>query len=153
METAIVSRPVSGTQSSGAYLLDDGREATKKNELKPFRSKSWVIPPQQSAAFVYRMEQVLDVYERAYDPACPVVCLDESPRQLTECRTFTDKDGKQCHDSEYIRHGVRDLYMCYEPLAGKRYVEVEENLEPIFVVEVQPLYLGKGSSRLTRQAL
>lgn len=73
------------------------------------------------------MEQVLDVYERAYTPSNPVVCLDESPRQLTECPTFTARDGKQCHDLEYIRHRVRDLYMCYEPLAGKRYVEVEEN--------------------------
>ena len=86
-----------------------------------------MIPAKQSAAFVYRMEQVLDVYERVYDPLCPVVCLDESPRQLTECRSFTDKDGQPCHDSEYIRHGVRDLYMCYEPLPGKRYVSVEEN--------------------------
>ncbi len=73
------------------------------------------------------MEQVLDVYERVYDPLNPVVCLDESPRQLIECKTFTDPHGQPCHDSEYIRHGVRDLYMCYEPLAGKRYVEVEEN--------------------------
>ncbi len=86
-----------------------------------------MIPAKESAAFVYRMEQVLDVYERAYDPLNPVVCLDESPRQLTECITFTHSDGKQSHDSEYIRHGVRDLYMCYEPLAGKRYVSVEEN--------------------------
>jgi hypothetical protein len=86
-----------------------------------------VIPPEQNASFVHKMEQVLDVYERAYDPSNPVVCLDESPRQLTECRTFTDQNGKPSHDSEYIRHGVRDLYMCYEPLAGKRYVEVEEN--------------------------
>gem|GEM_PF-5653436 len=78
-----------------------------------------MIRPKQSAAFVYKMEQVLDVYERVYDP---VVCLDESPRQLTECRTFTTEDGSQCHDSEYIRHRVRVLYMCYEPLPGKRYV-------------------------------
>ena len=86
-----------------------------------------MIAPQQSASFVHKMEQVLDVYERAYDASHPVVCLDESPRQLTECKTFTHKDGKQRHDSHYIRHGVRDLYLCYEPLAGKRYVEVEEN--------------------------
>lgn len=42
----------------------------------------WVIPPEQNAAFVCQMEAVLDVYKRPYDPKKPVVCLDESPKQL-----------------------------------------------------------------------
>ena len=41
-----------------------------------------MIPPGQSAGFVAQMEQVLDVYKRLYDPARPVVCMDESPKQL-----------------------------------------------------------------------
>ena len=40
----------------------------------------WVIPPAQNAAFVCAMERVLDVYQRPYDAARPVVCLDESPK-------------------------------------------------------------------------
>ena len=44
--------------------------------------QEWCIPPQQSAAFVYHMEDVLDVYTRPYDPRCPLVCMDETLKQL-----------------------------------------------------------------------
>ena len=54
----------------------------KKNELKPWLRKQWVIPPQASADFVCAMEDVLEVYTRPYDPARPVVCLDELSNQL-----------------------------------------------------------------------
>ena len=54
----------------------------KKNELKPWLRKQWVIPPQASADFVCAMEDVLEVYTRPYDPARPVVCLDELSKQL-----------------------------------------------------------------------
>ena len=48
----------------------------------------WVIPPEQNADFVCQMEQVLDVYQRPYNPEQPVICLDESPKQLVrETRT------------------------------------------------------------------
>ena len=50
----------------------------KKNELKPWLRKQWVIPPQANAEFVCAMEDVLEVYTRPYDPARPVVCLDSS---------------------------------------------------------------------------
>ena len=42
----------------------------------------WVIPPQADAEFVAAMEEVLDTYEKPYDPACPVLCMDEQPVQL-----------------------------------------------------------------------
>ena len=42
----------------------------------------WCIPPQQDAAFVCQMEQVLEVYKRPYDSKRPVVCMDEQPKQL-----------------------------------------------------------------------
>ena len=42
----------------------------------------WVIPPEADAEFVAHMEQVLDIYARPYDPAHPVVCMDEQPVQL-----------------------------------------------------------------------
>lgn len=53
----------------------------KKNELKPWLQKQWVIPPQANAEFVCAMEDVLEVYTRPYDPARPVVCLDELSKQ------------------------------------------------------------------------
>lgn len=73
------------------------------------------------------MEQVLTVYERAYDERFPVVCLDESPKQLIELIQYRAADGTRMEDSEYIRHGVGEIYMAFEPLAGSRYVEVKDN--------------------------
>lgn len=73
------------------------------------------------------MEQVLSVYERPYDEKHPVVCLDESPRQLIEIKQERKKDSALLQDSEYIRKGVAEIYMAFEPLAGKRYVSIEEN--------------------------
>ena len=54
----------------------------KKNELKPWLQKQWIIPPPANADFVGAMEDVLAVYTRPYDPAHPVVCLDERNKQL-----------------------------------------------------------------------
>lgn len=86
----------------------------------------WVIPPEQNADFVYQMEQVLEVYKRPYDPMRPVVCLDESPKQLvSEVRTPVKlPDGSTRYDYEYRREGAAEVYMCFEPLAGKRYITV-----------------------------
>ena len=86
-----------------------------------------MIPPKQSAQFVHCMEQVLSVYERPYDADHPVVCLDESPRQLLEIKQEHKSDGSLLQDCEYIRKGVAELYMAFEPLSGKRYVSIEEN--------------------------
>ena len=57
-------------------------DAFKKNELKPWQRSMWCIPPKQDAAFVAAMEQVLDIYQRPYDPLHPVVNMDEQPIQL-----------------------------------------------------------------------
>jgi hypothetical protein len=75
------------------------------------------------------MEQVLDVYERPYDPLYPVVNLDESPKQLiSETRNkFMDSKGTVYEDYEYKREGVVDMYMIVEALAGRREVHIEDN--------------------------
>jgi transposase len=88
----------------------------------------WIIP-EASAEFVCQMEQVLDVYQRPFDEQYPVVCLDESPKQLIEEKRTPVKasNGTTLYDSEYIRHGVKQLYMLFEPLAGKRNVEVRDS--------------------------
>lgn len=88
-----------------------------------------MIPPGQSAAFVARMEQVLDVYKRPYDPQRPVVCMDESPKQLISPARpgLSMAPGReQRRDYEYVRHGVANIFMANEPLKGKRIVEVTE---------------------------
>jgi hypothetical protein len=75
------------------------------------------------------MEDVLDVYEEPYDPARPVVCFDESPKQLiAEVRPpEPPAPGKPAReDTEYERKGVRDLMMICEPKRGFREVLVTE---------------------------
>jgi hypothetical protein len=92
-------------------------------------SKQWCIPPQANAEFVWKMEDVLEVYKRPYDPQRPVVCLDETSKQLIgEVRTpVPAAPGQVAHyDCEYVRHGVANLFMIFEPLAGQRDVEVTD---------------------------
>jgi DDE superfamily endonuclease len=93
----------------------------------------WVIPPEQNADFVYQMEQLLDVYKRPYDPAHPVVCLDESPKQLVSevSKPIKMPDGSTRYDYEYERQGAAEVYMCFEPLAGSRSIKVVESHDRI----------------------
>ena len=87
----------------------------------------WCIPPEQSGQFVYHMEDVLEVYHRPYDKRCPVVCLDETFKQLIgEVREPLPPVPGQVerYDSVYVRNGVASLFMCFEPLAGWRHVEL-----------------------------
>jgi len=75
------------------------------------------------------MEHVLDVYKRPYNKDYPVVCMDESPKQLIEeAKTaIAMKPGQETRvDYEYIRHGVINIFMANEPLRGKRFVAVTE---------------------------
>jgi hypothetical protein len=75
------------------------------------------------------MEQVLDVYKQPYNKHFPVVCMDESPKQLVEVAngTIAMKPGKETRrDCHYIRHGMVNIFMAGEPLKGKRYVQVLE---------------------------
>ena len=65
----------------GRQRLNDPARA-QKNALKPHRRKYWVIPPKASGAFVAAMEDVLSVYTRPRDPDRPLVCLDETSKQL-----------------------------------------------------------------------
>ena len=91
--------------------------------------KQWCIPPKENAEFVWKMEDVLDVYKRPYDPKRPQVCLDETSKQLIgETRSpIPAAHGREArYDHEYRRNGVANLFMIFEPLAGKRRVKVTE---------------------------
>ena len=88
-----------------------------------------MIPPGQSGAFVAAMEDVIEVYHRPHDPECPTVCVDESGKQLIgEVRPpLPVRVGSPAkEDYEYQRNGVANLFMAFEPLAGRRVVEVTE---------------------------
>lgn len=67
------------------------------------------------------MEDVLDVYQRPYDPLNPVVCIDETNKQLIKETRIPCAPGQpEKVDSEYERNGVANVFMIFEPLAGKR---------------------------------
>src|SRR5262245_35551653 len=89
----------------------------------------WCIAPEANAEFVWRMEDVLAVYKLPYDPDYPLVCMDESSKQLI-AEVRTPQDVKPGHvrreDNEYERKGVCNLFMFFEPLRGWRRVWVTE---------------------------
>jgi hypothetical protein len=89
-----------------------------------------VIPPDANAAFVAGMEDVLEVYQRPHDPARPVVCLDETSKQLiAETRVpIPAKPGRAARfDYEYQRNGTANLFMMFAPLEGWRHVKVTDH--------------------------
>ena len=89
----------------------------------------WCIPA-ADAGFVALMEIILDLYERAYDPKHPVICFDETSKQLIEETRLPlpVKPGQvQRYDYEYRRNGTRNLFLFFEPLAGWRHIEVTEH--------------------------
>jgi hypothetical protein len=88
-----------------------------------------VIAPEANAAFVANMEDVLDVYQRSHNPEHPLVCLDETSKQMiAETRApISAKPGqKSRHDYEYERNGVANLFMLFAPLEGWRHVKVTD---------------------------
>ncbi len=97
--------------------------------MKPWKKQQWVIPPEQNGNFVAHMEHVLDVYKRPYDPRRPVVCMDESPRQLireTRLPLAASRGVAARYDYEYTRCGVCNVFLAVEPLAGRRMVRITE---------------------------
>lgn len=87
-----------------------------------------MIPPGNSSEFVANMEHVLDIYKLPYNAKIPVVCMDESPKQLIEDKALLSmQPGREARqDYEYIRHGMVNIFMANEPLKGKRLVEITE---------------------------
>ena len=88
-----------------------------------------MIPPEQNGSFVANMEMVLDVYKRPFNPLYPVVCMDESPKQLiaeTKVPIPASPGETAKHDYEYKRCGVCNVFLACEPLAGKRMVKITE---------------------------
>lgn len=110
----------------------------------------WVIPPEADAEFVASMEDVLEIYEKPYDPQCPVVCMDEQPVQLLkETRPpipATAKHAKRV-DYEYERAGTANIFLFTEPLAGWREVAVRPTKTKLdWALEMGRLLEGRYAS-------
>jgi hypothetical protein len=104
------------------------RELLKRNELQPWRVKSWCIG-KPSGSYLAKMEDVLEVYQRPYIPKRPVVCLDDASKELhaTPRGSLPLKPGKPLREHyEYERHGVANEFLAIQPLCGRRKVRVAD---------------------------
>jgi len=107
----------------------------------------WVIPPEADGEFVAHMEEVLETYEKPYNSAVPVLCMDEQPVQLLKETRLpipaTTKHAKRV-DYEYERAGTATIFMFAEPLAGWREVAVRERKTKIdWATEMARLLEGR----------
>ena len=112
-----------------AHLQGVGPAHSQKSAIKPWLKGQWSIPPKQDGSFVWRMEDVLEVYTRPYDERFPQVCLDEKSKQLLrEVREpLAVCPGHPArYDYEYEREGTANLFIVSEPLAGWRHLSVTE---------------------------
>ena len=97
-------------------------------KLKPWQEKMWCIPA-INAEYVARMEDVLDLYSESPDPLRPVVCFDETPRQLIgEARVpIPTKPGKPARvDYEYVRNGTANVFMFVDVNRPWRHAKVTD---------------------------
>jgi hypothetical protein len=97
--------------------------------LKPWLKQQWCIPPEANGAFVCAMEDILEVYRRPYDADTPLVCMDETTKQLTKekCQMLPAAPGRPArYDHEYERNGVCNLFIFYEPFGGQRYISITD---------------------------
>jgi transposase len=91
--------------------------------------KTWCIP-ELTGEFRERMEDVLDQYEKPFDPKEPVICLDEQPYQMVDDARPPEKaqPGKIAkQDYEYRRCGTCSVFVAVEPKAGKRFVRAKRH--------------------------
>lgn len=107
----------------------------------------WVIPPEADAEFAACMEEILDTYSTPYNPATPVLCMDEQPVQLLKETRIpvpaTRQHGRRV-DYEYERAGTANIFMFTEPLAGWREVSVRPTKTKLdWAVEMARLLDGR----------
>jgi hypothetical protein len=113
-----------------------------------------------SVEYVYCMERVLELYAKAYNPDIPVVCLDETSKQLiSDVQTpYVDAKGVIHQDYEYVRNGVRTIYMITEPLGKRREVKVRQSgsgkdYAEILAYIAEEMYPDKASIHLVEDNL
>ena len=131
----------------------------KKNELKPWLKRRWCIGTLTSE-FLWRMEEVLDLYEQPYDPQRPLICFDERPCQLLEdvVAPLPMEPGKpQREDYEYHRQGTCCIFVAFEPHTGQRFLQVRDRRTRVdyaqFLHELLARYPGVEKIRLVQDNL
>lgn len=114
--------------TDGEISREQVRIILQEHDLKPWQEKMWCIP-ELTQEFIERMEDVLDVYERPFDPAKPVVCIDEKPVPLisdTRAPVPMEEGSVKKVDYEYERNGSVNVFVGVEPKVGRYFNEVTE---------------------------
>ena len=104
----------------GELSRETARRRLTENDLKPWRRDMWCIP-HVDGEYVARLEDVLDLYAEARDPARPLVCFDETPVQLIgEVRqpVPAQPGQRERYDYEYRRNGTVNLFVTFDPHRG-----------------------------------
>jgi transposase len=105
------------------------RRRLNENKLKPWQKRMWCIP-KFDADYVANMEDVLDLYAQPRDEERPLVCFDETLKQLVEETRvpIPPKPGvPETYDYEYRRNGTANLFIFVAPLERRRHVKVTEH--------------------------
>lgn len=105
--------------------------------------EQWCIPPKANAAFVCAMEDILTVYKRPCNSNIPLICMDETCKQLIKetRKEIPAESGRPArYDYEYERNGVCNLFMFYEPFGGERFVSVTDRRTKVdWAMEIKQL--------------
>ena len=112
----------------GSISSETVRRRLAENQLKPWLKKMWCISA-VNPEFIARMEDVLDLYGEKPDELRPVVCFDETPRQLIgEARVpATPKPGRPSRfDYEYVRNGTANVFMFVDAHRSWRHAKVTD---------------------------
>lgn len=128
LDDATLGRPAGRGRAGRGDKRRDAQACARKGDVKPRLKKRWCIP-EVGARFVWRMEDVLDLYEEPHDQRSPVVCFDELLCQLVaEKRTpLPPKPGRPArYDYEYERKGTANVFAFFEPEEGWRHLDVTE---------------------------
>jgi len=105
------------------------RQRLKDNDLKPWQKKMWCIA-KLDAAYIARMEHILDLYAEQHDPKQPIVNFDEAGKQLVSQvnKPKPMKPGQvEKEDYEYQREGIMNIYMCFDRHRGWRKAKVTQH--------------------------
>ena len=112
MDNAIISGAFSKGWCHRSNFRRDNTSNSKKNEIKLWLKEQWCIP-KVNLEYVFRIEDILDLYNEPYDPKKPTLCLDECPYQLVEKVRLPlppEPHQPEGYDCEYKRNSIVNLF-------------------------------------------
>ena len=129
MDRVLIGQAVSRLTGGGAGLRGHSVASAEKNTLTPWQQRSWCLPKGVDGEFVWKMEDVLELYAEPYDPQRPVVCFDEDSKELhvdVAAPLSVRPQHPACVDYEYRRAGTANVFLFVEPLTGQRHATVTQ---------------------------